>query len=76
MAVAAEVRENISLRRATRLSLPAGEGVLGSYTHGGPTPGLGRIGGVVALGAGCEGSTPSSHLPRAKPGRQRRTDCA
>lgn len=51
MAVAAEVRENISLRRATRFSLPGGEGCFGAYTHGGPAAGLGRIGGVVALGA-------------------------
>lgn len=51
MAVAAEVRENISLRRATRFSLAGVQGVFGAYTHGGPARGLGRIGGLVALGA-------------------------
>lgn len=64
LAVAAEVRENISLRRAVRFSLPGGAGAFGSYAHGGPAPGLGRIGGVVALSARpCVGLNPCHAHP-------------
>ncbi|KAK9808957.1 hypothetical protein WJX72_007019 [[Myrmecia] bisecta] len=45
--VAGTVRENIKLRRAHRLSCP--DGVIASYLHTSPAPGLGRMGALVAL---------------------------
>ncbi|KAK9821795.1 hypothetical protein WJX81_006353 [Elliptochloris bilobata] len=46
-ACAGSVRENIRLRRACRLD--AGTGVLASYLHASPAPGLGRMGALVRL---------------------------
>ena len=43
----AVIGENMSLRRATRLSV--NQGIVASYIHGGIAPGLGRIGVLVAL---------------------------
>ena len=38
------------------MSLPPGSGLIGSYHHGGPSLGLGRIGGIVVLGVPCSRS--------------------
>ena len=46
-ACAGAVRENIRLRRACRLG--AGAGVVASYLHASPAPGLGRMGALVRL---------------------------
>ncbi len=43
----ATIGENMSLRRATRLSV--GDGVVAGYVHGGVTPTLGKIGVLIAL---------------------------
>ena len=43
----ATIGENMSLRRATKLSV--GEGVVAGYVHGGVTPTLGKIGVLIAL---------------------------
>ena len=46
-ACAGAVRENIRLRRACHLG--AGTGVVASYLHASPAPGLGRMGALVRL---------------------------
>lgn len=46
-ACAGAVRENIRLRRACRLDAQAG--VVASYLHASPAPGLGRMGALVRL---------------------------
>lgn len=46
-ACAGAVRENIRLRRACRLG--AQDGVVASYLHASPAPGLGRMGALVRL---------------------------
>jgi elongation factor Ts len=43
----ATIGENMTFRRATRLSVP--DGVIATYVHGAVTEGLGRIGVLVAL---------------------------
>ncbi|MDH4981391.1 translation elongation factor Ts [Hyphomicrobium sp. D-2] len=43
----ATIGENMNLRRATTLSVP--QGVVGAYVHGQVSPGLGKIGVLVAL---------------------------
>eukprot|EP00898_Chlorokybus_atmophyticus_P004859 jgi/Chlat1/5374/Chrsp35S05216 len=48
--VAATVGENVRLRRVFRLTEP--NGVVASYLHTSPQPGLGRMAGVVALQLG------------------------
>ncbi|HUA56083.1 MAG TPA: translation elongation factor Ts [Candidatus Sulfotelmatobacter sp.] len=52
----ATIGENMSLRRATRLSVPSG--VVASYVHNALAPGLGKIGVLVAL----ESSAPADKL--------------
>ncbi len=54
----AKIGENMSLRRASSLSV--GEGVIGSYVHNSVDPGLGKIGVIVAL----ESSNRSDELKR------------
>ncbi|KAK9915866.1 hypothetical protein WJX75_005427 [Coccomyxa subellipsoidea] len=44
---AGSVRENIQMRRAHRIACPSG--VIASYLHASPSPGLGKMGAVVAL---------------------------
>jgi elongation factor Ts len=46
-ALIAQIGENMSLRRGTRLAVSAG--VIGTYVHGGSSAGVGRIGVLVAL---------------------------
>lgn len=52
--VAGSVRENIRLRRAFLVAATGAHGVVGSYLHTSPAPGLGRIVGLVALDADAE----------------------
>jgi elongation factor Ts len=48
----ATIGENLSIRRARRLTLP--QGVVASYVHNAVRPGLGKIGVLVAISGGSE----------------------
>lgn len=68
----ATIGENMSLRRV--LNVTAGNGALGSYVHNALTPGLGRIGVLVALESEADaaaletlGKQIAMHVAAAKP---------
>ncbi|CAM9445650.1 unnamed protein product [Choristocarpus tenellus] len=77
------IRENISLKRAQAsiLSVEGGAGVVAGYVHGAVTPGMGKIGALVALRAAsdselsesamedlsAEGKSLAMHVVAAKP---------
>src|SRR4029450_6343043 len=52
----AKIGENMTLRRASSLSV--GTGVIGSYTHNSVEEGLGKIGGLGGLESGGRGAEP------------------